>query len=167
MNPGVWLTEIHSLAITALTGAPTEKIWCFKLEDSAPLKAKLNSSGEYRLLSIRCTYNPITAQTNDRVGIAPYFDPINKLGKVANFLANGRPLRKGDARFTETWNVPSEITSVVDLANPIEILGGVCVFFHKDPFTAAVAQVDAFIITVDITYQVRGKKADLNTVSAT
>jgi len=166
MNPGTWLTEIHSFAIGTLTGTPASKVWHTRLEVSTALKSKLNTAGEYRLLSMRCTYNPITAQRDDRIGIAPYFDPINRLDNVANFMANGRPIRLGDSRFSETWNVPSEITTVVDPARPLALIGGVSVYFHKAPFTAAQAQVDAFIITVDVTYQVRGKKATLNVLSA-
>lgn len=165
-NPSTWFTEVHSFAISGLTGPKTDKVWCIRLEDVNILKGKLNTAGEYRLLSLRCTYNPITAQSNDRVGIAPYFDPINKLMKVHNFPPNGRPLRKGDARFSEVWNVPSEITTVVDVARPLALIGGVCVYFHKDG-APGTANVDGFIINCDVTYQVRGKKADVNVLPAT
>lgn len=165
LNPGVWITEIHSFAITSLTNTPSNKVWRVSLQDSVDLRNKLNRSGEYRLLSLRASYNPITAKTDDRIGIAPYFDPINVLLSASDFLANGRPIRKGDSRFSETWSVASEITSVIDLTNPLDIIGGVCIYFHKEGVIGASPQTDAFIITVDVTYQIRGRKQSLNTLS--
>jgi len=167
-DPGVWVTESHQFQIHELTNAPATKVWHVELEESDVLKKILNTSGEYRILSIRCDYNPLTATVNDRIGVAPYTDPVNRLDQVGNFQANGRPIRKADTRFSEVWNTATEAQSILDVANPAPLIGGISIYFHKagQPGSLGVPGVDYFIITVTVRYQYRGKKATIGIIKA-
>lgn len=171
---GTWYTETYELVVDRLnrTGTPpkTDNIYCVNLDDSAYLKERLTKSGEYRLLRLTATYTPLTAVQADKVALAPFFDPINRLSVLANFIANGRRIRRGDQTFTESWAIPSETTSVIDPLTPLKLIGGVCIFFQSAVPPGGTAAPDRNLnfgfVNVAVTYQFRGKKSEVNTFAA-
>nr|QIC52821.1 MAG: hypothetical protein [Apple barna-like virus 1] len=164
-NPGAWYTETYEFAIMGLSGSQTSNVYCTSLEDVTGLRDRLAKAGEFRLLRLVCRYSPIAANDKDRIAIAPYFDPSNKFNTAAEFVTNGRRVRKADQNFQVSWDTPSEPSVVtMDVGPPVVyhgIIGGVCVYYHAGKST------DFGIIACHVTYQFRGRKTEAASVTAT
>lgn len=158
-NPSQWYSETYEFIVNTLTGAG-KTVFCASLNDVTGLRDRVTKAGEYRLLRLVCRYSPISADDKARIAIAPYFDPINKFTTAAQFVANGRRIRKADQNFQVSWDTPTEPQSVLDPANPIDIIGGVCVYYKGGPST------DFGIIACNVTYQFRGRKTEAGSIAA-
>lgn len=167
-NPSVWVTGAYEFVVTSFTSGKSAGIWTAKLESVAGLKQVLTGVGEYRLLGITARWGPLTARADDRVALNPFLEDSNSYGTVAEFVGNGRRIRKGDTNFTESWNAATQpqIGAASPSATPV-LTGGVNIFYQDSTGTAKTAGTStAAIVTCVVRYSFRGRAANPGTVDA-
>jgi hypothetical protein len=150
------LSSTYEFNVAAVTAESPKHIYEFAFKDLPDWKDHLKKSGEYRLIRAVVAYSPLTSHEGDKIALAPYFDPANRLLEPIDFITSGRPLRKADNPHTEVLAIQSEIATT-DIGDPI---GGLTIYFSGKP-------IDFGILTILITYQIRGKKTINSTVKAT
>lgn len=159
---GTWITGSAAINISRLTGtglpavppATAPNVWKFKFKDHSSLQTALSTSGEFRYLSATINYSPITADLGDRIALNPYFQNSSSLNSAAEFVQNGRKIRRGDASFRVSLTGPSEAEQY-DLTK--DVPGGLDIFWFDN--SGGAGKHSSFgVVTCEVIYQVKWKK---------
>jgi hypothetical protein len=150
--------------ISSLSGTKPNNVWTFHFKDNTLINSNAQLAGEFRYLSAVCAFSPLTATLDDRISLNPHFQDTSHLDTAAQFVNNGRKIRKADQPFSITLQGPSEAES---FGPSKSIEGGIDIFWYTPPPISPAKQTNFGLISVKITYQIRWKKPIINEHSAT
>lgn len=148
-NANALLTSNYEFNIKGLSSKSAEHLYELHFKDVPDWVDHISKgAGEYRLLRATAVYSPLAGKEGDKLGVAPFFDISNQLTDKIDFVTSGRRIRNANNPFNETLTIPSDYTSVIYGLKPI---GGLSIYYSGEP-------ADFGIISVFVTYQVRGRK---------